>query len=105
MSKSISIIIPFYNGESFYPNLLNSIKKAISVCDSAKTEFEIITIIDSIETKFDIVNELFLKCFKSDVNVTSLIIKNEKNIVPSVWSLWYITGMVYVFKSNTNSFG
>ncbi len=80
MSKSISIIIPFYNGESFYPNLLNSIKKAISVCDSAKTEFEIITIIDSIETKFDIVNELFLKCFKSDVNVTSLIIKNEKNI-------------------------
>ncbi len=50
MKKTYSIIIPFYQGERFYPNLLQSILRAIRKCDVVNCFFEIITIVDSVDT-------------------------------------------------------
>ncbi|TRX13395.1 glycosyltransferase family 2 protein [Flavobacterium gawalongense] len=80
MKKKFSIIIPFYKGECFYPLLIESIKKAILVCQQDLISLEVITIIDSMESSFDTVNKLALDCFIGMENVNIVTLKNEKNI-------------------------
>lgn len=80
MNKSISVIVPFYKGEIFYPSLLNSIKNAVVNCGVNTINFELITIIDSIDSDYDIVNNMVLNCFLGLENVSMITIKNEKNI-------------------------
>lgn len=76
---TISIIIPYYNGENFIDKLLQSIKESIcGVPDSYY--FEIIIVIDSIATDFNTLHVLANSYFFDLINVTTNVIKNEANI-------------------------
>jgi glycosyltransferase involved in cell wall biosynthesis len=77
--KCISIIIPFYKGEVFYPILIQSIKKAITLFNSNIIQFEIITVIDSVESQIEDV-ESILKSLKNIQNVKIIIENNNQNI-------------------------
>lgn len=79
MNKSFSIIIPFYKGDSFYPILIESIKKAILNCDKTIL-FEIITVIDSIESNYEELSNLVEGYFHNIHNVTIITLKNSQNI-------------------------
>lgn len=80
MSKSFSVIIPFYKGENFYPSLIVSVRQAILKCDFKAVSFEIITIIDSMDTEHDVINRIALECFNGMNNVKVVTIKNNENI-------------------------
>lgn len=78
--KKCSIIIPFYKGDLFYPNLLNSIFKAIHKCDSIDCFFEIITIVDSVETSIEKIDKISKNIFLETKNVTLVNLKNDTNL-------------------------
>jgi glycosyltransferase involved in cell wall biosynthesis len=80
MKKTFSIIIPFYNGEIFYPNLLKSISVSIKNCNYCDIFFEVITIIDSMDTNILDINNYCDNAFIGLSNVRVLNYKNELNI-------------------------
>lgn len=81
MLKSLTIIIPYYNGEKFYAKLLKSIKVAILKLDNNnELTCEIITIIDSINTPLNEIKEVNNSIFREVDNIDILIHKNDQNI-------------------------
>ncbi|WP_374951143.1 glycosyltransferase family 2 protein [Mucilaginibacter sp.] len=79
-NKKISIIIPFYNGETYLPRLLNSISVAIGNCQPLTLNFELIVFIDSMETSVDILTSLISEyTYRKDFNEI-IIQKNKINI-------------------------
>jgi len=81
MLKSLTIIIPYYNGEKFYAKLLKSIKTAIlKLNNKNELKFEIITIIDSINTPLNEIREINNFIFREVDNIDILIHKNDQNI-------------------------
>jgi hypothetical protein len=80
MINYISIIVPFYKGEQFYPILLDSILLAIEECNNQPYKFEIITIIDSEESDLEALKTQKESFFKKLPNVTFQVQKNEYNI-------------------------
>lgn len=80
MSICISIIIPFYNGEAYYKQLLQSLKKAIVDTASKPIDFEVITIIDSMDTAEEDIRKLLIGNFSGVSGVRSILYKNEMNL-------------------------
>ena len=76
----ISIIIPYYNGESFYHHLLSSIRKSLETCFQFGYNYELITIIDSVETHEEAVVQIANAAFKDMPSVNIVIKKNDNNI-------------------------
>jgi hypothetical protein len=80
MKTTFSVIIPFYNGDKFYTNLLRSIQRAIIKCCSQKCFFEIITIIDSVDSSLEDIDNISRSVFSEKMNVVSITLKNDFNI-------------------------
>lgn len=80
MKKTYSIIIPFYQGEKFYPNLLQSILRAIRKCDVVNCFFEIITIVDSVDSSLLEIDSISRCVFSDVINVVLVNLKNDKNL-------------------------
>ncbi len=80
MKKTFSVIIPFYNGEKFYINLLQSIFKAINKCSSENCFFEIITIVDSVDSSLEEIDSISRSVFSEKKNVVSVNLKNDLNL-------------------------
>jgi len=80
MSICISIIIPFYNGEAYYKQLLQSLKKAIVHTASKSIDFEIITIIDSVNTVEQDIRTVLEDAFSKVSHVRLILHKNEVNL-------------------------
>jgi hypothetical protein len=76
----ISIIIPYYKGESYYHLLLSSINKSLTACSQFNFNYELITIIDSIETLQESVMQIANSAFHDMTNVNIVIKKNTQNI-------------------------
>lgn len=79
MGTSISIIIPYYNGERFYPALLQSIRRAILESSGLNLDFQVITIIDSIETSYSYLNNITYSILNDLNNVDICVNKNINN--------------------------
>lgn len=81
MINLITVIIPFYNGERFYPLLLESIRGAILECTNNKiVNFEIITIIDSTDTILEGIEAINSSFFAGYDNIEYIVYKNNNNI-------------------------
>ena len=80
MKRTYSVIIPFYNGEKFYYNLLNSIFKAISKCNTVNCFFEIITIVDSADSSLQEIDSISRDVFSMKKNVVLVNLKNDLNL-------------------------
>lgn len=81
MLKSLTIIIPYYNGEKFYAKLLKSIKEAILKLDNNnELTCEVITIIDSINTPLNEIKEVNNFIFHEVDNIDIIVHKNDQNI-------------------------
>jgi hypothetical protein len=76
----ISVIIPYYNGSSFYTLLLKSIKDSILVINNFNISFEIITIIDSVETSLSEIESVNNLLFKELEQINCVVKKNKRNI-------------------------
>ena len=79
----ISVIIPYYNGSSFYTLLLKSIKDSILVINNFNVSFEIITIIDSVETSLSEIESVNNLLFKELEQINCVVKKNKKNATGS----------------------
>jgi glycosyltransferase involved in cell wall biosynthesis len=77
--NSLSVIIPFYNGESFFEKLIGSLFNAMEPVDKRFT-FELIVIIDSCETSIEYVHEVVDSCFFEKTNIDVQVIKNSVNL-------------------------
>jgi hypothetical protein len=76
----ISIIIPFYNGHSFYPSVMKSISRSLLASQHFSFSYEVITIIDSMESAYDEVLETAKTAFDKLENVSIVVKKNSRNI-------------------------
>lgn len=79
MENRISIIIPYYNGENYFRELIISIFNSIVLVD-VRFSFQLIVIIDSIETDFEFVNSILTNYFADLSNVDIEIVKNKTNL-------------------------
>lgn len=79
MKAKTSIIIPFYNGEKYFENLVISIFKSIELVEN-NFVFQIIVIIDSMETSLDFINDILFKYFSNLRNTEILVKKNSLNM-------------------------
>jgi glycosyltransferase involved in cell wall biosynthesis len=78
-NSTISIIIPFFNGESFILQLLESIELSYSIIKE-KSEIEILIIIDSPETHTDDIERLVDKNTSSEFRKRIKVHKNSINL-------------------------
>jgi hypothetical protein len=75
----ISIIIPFYKGETLVTNLLHSLYCAISYIPDHIVTFEIIFIVDSPETDVCLLKEKNNRVFSKLPNVSIVMMQNHVN--------------------------
>ncbi|TDE13137.1 glycosyltransferase family 2 protein [Dyadobacter psychrotolerans] len=81
MSKqTLSIIIPFYNGEEFIGRLIKSINDSILLCEKEDLNFEIIIIIDSPKTRELDIQYLVNSHLSSNKLINLKLVKNKENL-------------------------
>lgn len=78
MHNKISIIIPYYNGECFFKDLVVSIFNSIKLVNECFS-FQIIVIIDSMNTNIEFVNSILDNHKVGLSNVDCQIVKNKTN--------------------------